>query len=197
MKYLPRILFVSAALALQTSSAYAIVNVEQAIIGQPSEGMHTTLDLLANGASGNTVKSSTKADILTLWQHDQHTEFLQLQYAYGKSLGQVDTDRAFAHLRHRTSLNESWAAEGFVQVGRDPFARLTKRTLLGGGMRWVMFEEEKKSAGYLGFGAFHENELLTDKLGTSDPKAANLWRANTYLVLKSQINEQVRLNSTT
>jgi len=197
LKYFLRILFVPAALALLSQPAYAIVNVEQAIIGKPSEGMHTTVDLLANGASGNTDKSSSRADILTLWQHDRHTEFLQLQYAYGKSRGQVDTDRAFAHLRHRTSLDESWGAEGFVQVGRDPFARLTKRTLLGGGMRWVMFEEEKKSAGYLGFGAFHEQEILTDTLGTSDPRETNLWRANTYLVLKGQVNEQVRLYSTT
>jgi putative salt-induced outer membrane protein YdiY len=197
LKNLLQILFVPVVLALLSPSANAIVNVEQAIIGKPSEGMHTTVDLLANGASGNTDKSASRADILTLWQHDRHTEFLQLQYAYGKSRGQVDTDRAFAHLRHRTSLNQSWAAEGFVQVGRDPFARLTKRTLLGGGMRWVMFEEEKKSAGYLGFGAFHEQEILTDTLGTSDPRETNLWRANTYLVLKGQVNEQVRLYSTT
>jgi len=195
--YFLRILLVTAMLALQSPSAYAIVNVEHAIIGKPSEGMHTTVDLLANGASGNTDKSSSRAEILTLLQHDRHTEFLQFQYAYGKSRGQVDTDRAFAHLRHRTSLNESWAVEGFVQLGRDPFARLTKRTLLGGGMRWVMFEEGKKSAGYLGFGAFHEQEILTDKLGTSDPRETNLWRANTYLVLKGQVNEQVRLYSTT
>lgn len=168
--------------ALLPSSAWAIVNVEQAIIGKPSEGMHTSMDLLASGASGNTDTSSTKADLLTLWQHGEHTEFMQLQYAYGKSGGKVDTDRAF---------------EGFAQTGRNPFARLTQRTLLGGGMRWIMFEEEKRSAGYLGFGAFHEKEVLTDKLGTNDPKVVNLWRVNTYLVFKRQLNEQVRMYSTT
>lgn len=177
--------------------AHAIVNVEQAIIGQPSEGMHASVALLANGASGNTDKSSTKLDVLSLWQHDKNTEFLQLQYAYGKSRGLVDTDRAFAHLRHRTALSPVWGVEAFVQVGRDPFARLAQRTLLGGGMRWVMFEEENKSAGYLGFGAFHEHEVLNSQLGTSDPLSVNLWRANTYLVLKRQFNEQVRVYSTT
>ena len=190
-------LFVLATLAVLSSSAYAIVNVEQAIIGKPPEGIHTSVDLLANGATGNTDKSSSKADLLTLWQHEQHTEFLQLQYAYGKSRGQVDTDRAFAHLRHRTSISTSWAIEGFVQVGRDPFARLTKRTLLGGGMRRVLFEEDNKSAGYLGLGAFHEEEVLTDTLGTNDARESSLWRASTYLVLKHQLNEQVRLYSTT
>lgn len=185
------------AFALFPLSASAIVNVEQAIIGKPSEGVHATMDLLASGASGNTDTSSTKANFLTLWQHGEHTEFLQLQYAYGKSGGQVDTDQAFVHLRHRTAISQDWAVEGFAQIGRDPFARLTQRTLFGEGMRWVMFEEENKSAGYLGFGAFHEKEILTDKLGTSDPKETNLWRANTYLVFKRHLNEQVRLYSTT
>lgn len=186
-----------AALALLPVAARAIVNVEQAIIGQPAEGMHTSVALLADGASGNTDKSSTKMDVLSLWQHQQHTEFLQLQYAYGKSRGLVDTDRAFAHLRHRTALSPAWGVEVFAQVGRDPFARLAQRTLLGGGMRWVMFEQDKKSAGYLGFGAFHEHEVLNSKLGTSDALSVNLWRANTYLVLKGQLNEQVRVYSTT
>ena len=155
------------------------------------------MDLLANGASGNTETSSTRANLLTLWQHGNHTEYLQMQYAYGKSGGQTDTDRAFAHLRHRTTIRQDWAVEAFAQTGRNPFARLTQRTLLGGGMRWIIFEEENKSAGYLGAGAFHEKEILTDKLGTNDQKVTNLWRANTYLVLKYNVNEQVNLYSTT
>ena len=195
LKFLVRLSLVCGALA--TSTAYAIVNVEQAIIGQPTEGMHTTLDLLANGASGNTEKSSTRIDSLSLWQHEAHTEFLQLQYAYGKSRGQVDTDSAFAHLRHRTAVTSSWGAEAFAQIGRNPFARLTQRTLLGGGARWIMFEEDKISAGYLGLGAFHEQETLTDKLGTTDQTHVSLWRFNSYLILKQQINEQVRVYNTT
>jgi hypothetical protein len=194
LKYLAR--HVIGVLLLLSPAAHAIVNVEQAIIGRPSEGIHTSLDLLVNGASGNTDKSSSRIDLLTLSQHDVHTEFLQLQYAYGKSFGQVDTDHAFAHLRHRTAISAAWAVEGFVQVSRDPFARLTRRTLLGGGMRRVLFEEQNKSAGYLGLGTFYEREILADTLGTSDSLRENLWRANTYLVLKRQINDQVRLNNT-
>jgi putative salt-induced outer membrane protein YdiY len=182
---------------LLATAAQAIVNVEQAIIGRPTEGIHTTVDLLFNGANGNADKSSNKVDLLTLRQHDIHTEFLQLQYAYGKSRGQVDTDRAFAHLRHRTAFSQSWAVEAFGQVGRDPFARLTQRALLGGGLRWVLFEEDQKSAGYLGFGAFREHELLSRRAGTSDAERSLLWRANSYLVYKRQINDQVRLYSTT
>ncbi len=183
--------------SLVSSAAQAIVNVEQAIIGRPSEGVHTTLDVLFNGTNGNADKSSNKVDLLTMWQHEPHTEFLQLQYAYGKSRGLVDTDRAFAHLRHRTAITPAWSVEGFGQVGRDPFSRLTRRALLGGGVRWVLYENDQKSAGYLGLGAFHEQESLSSKLGTSDAVRSVLWRANSYLVLKRQLNEQVRVYSTT
>ncbi len=197
MKFPATLPLIFCAFALLSSPAQAIVNVEQAIIGQPTEGVHTTLDFLVNGSSGNAEKSTNKAELLSLWQHANHTEFLQLQYAYGKSRGVVDTDRAFAHLRHRTALNADWAVEGFGQVGRDPFSRLTQRTLLGGGARLVLFEQNQKSAGYLGLGAFNERETLSSKLGTSDPVQSRLWRANSYLVLKRQLNEQVRVYSTT
>jgi len=180
-----------------TSSAYAIVNVEDAIVGRAAEGVHAKADLLANGANGNTEKSMIKADVLSFFQHDQYAGFLQLQYAYGKSRGAVDTDRAFAHLRHRTTINPVWGVEMFAQIGRDPFARLAQRTLLGGGMRATLLESDKKSAVYLGIGAFHEHEVLNSKLGTSDSLNTNLWRANSYFVVKNQLNEQLRVYSTT
>lgn len=190
------LLFFSVA-GLYSSSVFAIVNVEQAIIGPPTEGAHSTLDMLANGASGNTEKSAIKSDLLSLWQHGAQTEFLQIQYAYGQSRGQTDTDRAFTHVRHRSAISPDWAVEEFAQIGRDTFARLTQRRLIGGGWRLILHEEEGSFAGYFGAGAFYEQEMLSEKLGTTDPLEASLWRVNTYLVLKHQLNEQVRLYNTT
>ncbi|HLP98107.1 MAG TPA: DUF481 domain-containing protein [Sideroxyarcus sp.] len=187
--------FLSLALALPFA-ACAIVNVEQAIIGKTGDGLHSSVSLLASGASGNTEKSTTKADVLALWQHGSDTEFVQLQYAYGRSRGQTDTDRAFIHLRHRRDLGDGWGVEGFAQTGQDRFARLSQRTLLGGGLRRILFEEEGRAAGYLGLGAFHEQESLNAKIGTTDTLNTNLWRANSYLVLKRQLNGQVRFSNT-
>ncbi len=181
---------------LLQSPACAIVNIEQAIIGHPQEGRHSKLDLLASGASGNTDKSTVQSNLLTTLQHGAHTEFLQMQYAYGQSRGQTDTDRAFMHLRHRTTLSDDWGVEEFFQVGRDTFARLTLRRLLGGGLRRILFEEPGVMAGYLGAGAFYEQEILSAKFGTTDPVDTSLWRANSYLVLQRQFNEQVRFNNT-
>lgn len=81
--------------------------------------------------------------------------------------------------------------------GSQPFCKTYATDFAGRRNALGDVRRGKKSAGYLGFGAFHENEILTDKLGTNDPKEANLWRANTYLVLKRQLNEQVRVYSTT
>ena len=176
---------------------FAIVNVEQAIIGRPTDGVHTTMGLNVSGASGNTDKSATGLDWLTLVKRGNQSDYLQLQYAYGKSRGQVDTDNAFAHLRHRTDVTDNWGVEAFAQIGRDRFARMTRRTLLGGGVRRVLYEEDQKSAGYLGLGAFHEHEILSEVPGTTDPLDTSLWRANSYLILKKKFNENVRLYSTT
>lgn len=175
----------------------AIVNVEQAIIGPGKEGLSSHAELAIDGSSGNTNKNSIRAELLSQWLHGPHTEFLWLQYAYGKSNGLVDTNRFFAHLRHRTMVGEAWGVEAFAQAGRDPFARLSLRTLLGGGVRWTLLEAAGKAGVYFGLGAFYEHERLSPKAGTTDPLDSRLWRANSYLVLKRQLNDQIRLYSIT
>ncbi len=182
---------------LNPITSYAIVNVEQAIIGPAEDGLTNKVELSIDGASGNTVKNSSKAEWLTQWQHGEHTDFIWLQYAYGKSSGKVDTNRFFAHLRHRTQIRESWGVELFAQSGRDPFARMQQRTLGGAGVRYSLLEEAGSVAVYFGLGGFYEYEKLSPKAGTTDALVSRTWRANTYLVLKRQVNEQVRLYSTT
>ena len=184
-------------LLLITFSARAIVNLEQAIIGPATDGFHNRLDFLASGNSGNTENRRSKLDLLTLWQHEDNTEFLQIQYTYGTSLGQVDTDNAFVHLRHRTQITPLLGVEGFAQVSRDPFARLIQRDVLGGGLRWILSEEIKVSAAYFGFGGFYESEKRTDLVGSTDLGPVALWRAHIYLILKYQFNDQVRFVNNT
>lgn len=182
---------------LATQPAHAIVNLERAIIGPTSDGFHTRLDLLASGTSGNSETQRTKLDLLNLRKYDLHTDFLQLQYAHGTSRGVVDTDNAFAHYRHRYEISPDWGLEAYAQINRDPFARLTERTLWGGGARWIWFEESQKSAAYFGAGAFHEKEIRAEAAGTTDRTDFETWRANAYLVLKYQFNHQVSLINNT
>jgi len=176
--------------------ALAIVNVEKAIIGPEADGVSHVANVAVNGASGNTEKSSIKADLLSQWKHQKHTEFLMLRYNYGTSRGKVDSNKSFVHVRHRTDLGRQWAVEALAQVGRDPFSRLSRRTLLGGGLRLTVLEKAGIAAVYLGVGGFYERERLRVTAATSDTNSS-LWRSSNYLVLKRRFNEQLRMNSTT
>ena len=177
--------------------AYAIVSIGQAIIGPVKNGLHTSIELASSGVSGTTTSNTTLGGLFSEWKHGKYTDFLLLQYAYGQSNGQVNNNRAFAHLRHRMQISDRWGIEGFAQAMRDPVTRMVARNLLGGGVRWTLLEQTDKAAAYLGFGAFYEHERLSPKAGTNDALNTRLWRNNTYLVLKRQVDKHLSVYSVT
>ncbi|MDX8397252.1 MAG: DUF481 domain-containing protein [Mariprofundaceae bacterium] len=196
MRTMFRIFALSSLILLAPQLCAAVTNVDQAVIGSQPEGVQHRAVIAIDAARGNTVKSSIKSELLSQWKHDQHTEFLLFKYLYGTSRNKVDRHSGFIHLRHRTQLDPLWAIEAFGQVGRNPFARLSSRSLLGGGVRLSILEVAKKSAIYLGLGGFYEKESLNKTSGTTDSQS-RMWRGNSYLVLRHRFSEQLRLNSTT
>ncbi|MDX8381951.1 MAG: DUF481 domain-containing protein [Ghiorsea sp.] len=192
---IPYLILMLLAFSLPQSS-WAIVNVSQSVTDSKVDGLKHTVNISGDGAQGNTEKNTVKANILSQWTHGEHTDFAWIEHAYGKSKGVTNTDRTFAHLRHRTRLDDFWAVEGFVQKGRDAFTRLSDRTLLGGGARLSVIEKEGKRGLYVGLGAFYERERLIQDVGTTDIES-KLWRGNVYVIYKQQINEQVQISSTT
>lgn len=177
--------------------AHAIVSIGQAMIGPVKNGLHTNIELAINGVSGTTTSNNTLGGLFSEWKHGKYTDFLLLQYAYGQSNGQINNNRAFMHLRHRMQISDRWGVEAFAQAMRDPVTRMIARNLLGGGVRYTLLERSDKAAAYLGFGAFYEYERLSAKVGTTDPLNTRLWRNNTYLVLKRQLNEHLSVYSVT
>ena len=177
--------------------AHAIVSIGQAMIGPVKDGLHTNVELASNGVSGTTTSNNTLGGLFSEWKHGKYTDFLLLQYAYGQSNGQINNNRGFAHLRHRMRISDRWGVEAFAQAMRDPVTRMIARNLLGGGVRYTLLERSDKAAAYLGFGAFYEQERLSTKAGTTDPLNSRLWRNNTYLVLKRQLNEHLSVYSVT
>jgi len=175
----------------------AIVNVDDTMIGEPAEGISGRVNLAVGGASGNTDKVDGEADLQLQLRKGRYTNILAASYAYKKSQGTLDTNKAFLHLRHRIQFVSRWAVEGYVQAERDPFARLARRTLAGAGLRWTMLEEAGKSAAYLGLGGLYERDRLSLVSGSTDPRNTKAWRVGSYLTLKYSLNEQARLLSTT
>ncbi|RMH59402.1 MAG: DUF481 domain-containing protein [Zetaproteobacteria bacterium] len=175
-------------LVLPATSALAIVNVDDAIIDPKQAGFQQLAHLALDGARGNTNRVAIKGDALSRWHHARHTEYLAVQFAYGKSLGVTDTNRIYAHARHRTQYTERWAVEAFGQLERDPFARLEQRLLVGGGFRLTITAQEAY-AWYLGLGTFHEWERLSPLGGTR--ATDRRWRLSNYLLFNRRINEQL------
>jgi len=178
-------------------AALAIVNVEAIHIGTPVDGLSGTATASAGGASGNSNRFRGRADLHLQWHAGRHTDFAVFSYDYGKSRGRTDTNREFAHLRHRFQFAPVWAVEGFGQVERDEFARLSFRGLAGGGLRYTLLEREDAAAVYLGLGGMFEREVLRRDFRTSDPRGQSLGRGNSYLTMQLRFNEQARLSSTT
>lgn len=170
--------------------AHAIINAEDIDLPANTEGVAGKVGLSVNGSSGNTAKINSEASGRLRWQHGRHTEMAVVSYAYGKSRGRRDTNKAFGHLRHRFALDQNWDIEGFGQLQQDEFARLKLRTLLGGGMRWS--ENDEHWGVHIGLGSFFEREALR---GTNAP-VTRLWRINSYLSFQYILNDNVRLQNT-
>ncbi|MFQ5581969.1 MAG: YdiY family protein [Mariprofundaceae bacterium] len=190
-----RMLAAMGALFLMPTLASAIVNIEELGLDTESEqGFSGRAGLALNGASGNTDKLGLATDAQLLWRYGLHTDMLIGSYTYSKTSGVRDTNRSFAHFRHRIRLDEAIAVEGFVQAQQDEFARLSLRALAGAGLRFSW--RRQQTSIYLGLGSFYERERLKFEAGTTDPLRTDLWRGNTYLALHHRLNERLRLLNT-
>ena len=180
-----------------TTPVYAIVNMEDLHLGAPPEGFSGQLELAISGAAGNTRKSSSNFGTRIQWHRKQHTNYMLLNYAYGRSQGVTDTNKGFIHLRHIYQARATRAWEAFAQAAKDEFTRLSLRTLLGGGTRLTLIERQKQKAAFLGLGAFYEQEKLSDNQTSSEEQTSDLWRANLYFVFKYRLNSGVTILSST
>jgi Protein of unknown function, DUF481 len=129
------------------------------------------------------------------WKHGRTTNLFVINYAYGQSNKVTDTNKGFAHYRHIYQKNKARAYEAFAQLETDEFARLRSRTLLGGNIRYTMYEE-KETHVYTGTGAFYEREVLDEQPDVTDAGTSYLWRANLYFVVGYKLNENITANST-
>jgi len=178
-------------LLLAPYTALAIVNAEDIDLNIEDNGFVGKAGISINGSSGNTDKINGEGSLRLLWQHGSHANLLVGSYVYGKSRGNIDTNKSFAHLRHRYALDRIWAVEAFAQAQQDEFARLKLRTLYGGGLRYS--REVSNFAIHLGVGSFYEQEKLRAAARSPDTR---LWRGNIYFAWRFAANDRIRLQNT-
>jgi putative salt-induced outer membrane protein YdiY len=179
------------------TGAHAIVNIEALHTGEPPPGYSGTVNVSVDGQSGNTDKLSVNAGTRLQWHGGAITNFAILRYNYGETSGAQDTNKFFSHARHIHQISDKTAYEGFVQAERNIFTRLTFRGLIGGGLRLTLAEIPEKKSLHLGAGGFFSREILVNRADLTDAGSKNTWRVNTYLNYVQQLNDSVRVLSTT
>ncbi len=179
---------------LQTAptTALAIINAEDLDLSLDTDGVAGKLEASLSGSSGNSNKLRGQTSGRVIWRHAQHLDMLVGSFSYGKSRGVRDTNKSFAHLRHRYAWNHTWGLEGFLQAQQDEFARLKLRLLLGGGLRWSY--QHQAWEWHIGLGSFYERETLLAVVNI--PAVSHVWRGNTYLALRYAFNKRVRFQDT-
>lgn len=181
--------------ALYVAPAYAIVNIEQQRGAIDQQGFNGSLHAAVDGATGNTDKVALNLGADLRWRRKNVVDILLLDSAYGQSNGVRDTNRAFVHVRHIVIVRERRSVELFAQVEHDEFTRLQRRALLGGGLRFRLFEATHDHLD-LGVGAMYVQETLDDEPGLTDGGTDYFWRLNSYLNWQTELNDTVRFVST-
>jgi putative salt-induced outer membrane protein YdiY len=180
---------------LFTTTAQAIVNMEDLHTGEPKEGFSGQVELSFNRSSGNSEVQEYSLGSRLQHHHNAITNYLLLSGSYGESSGVRNTEKGFLHGRHMRALTPTVTAEAYAQTEYDKFARLEFRGLLGGGARLTLLPRAEKGEAYLGLGAYYSEERIDETY--ADGGSETLWRANSYLVLKYQASDNTTLVSTT
>ncbi len=182
-------------IAIFSSSAHAIVNMEGLHTGEPAQGFSGQVELSAKSSRGNS--DSQEYSLGTRLQHHAGgiTNYLLLSGSYGESNGVKYSEKGFVHGRHMREMNSWLTAEVYAQAESDTFARLELRTLLGAGARFTLLPRAEQGEAYLGLGAYYSEERIDESF--PDGGTEKLWRANSYLVLKYQASDNTTLVSTT
>ncbi|MCW8918554.1 MAG: DUF481 domain-containing protein [Gammaproteobacteria bacterium] len=183
------------AISLSAASSHAIVTMESLHTLKPAEGFSGQLDLNLSGSSGSTEKQEYGASSRLQWHQDRrYTNFLLLDGSHGEVDGVTNTDKGFVHARHIRPLRTALDGELFAQAEQNRFARLTLRTLAGGGARFTLIDRPERGLVVAGLGAFWSREEIDDAY--ADAGDDTLWRANGYLVAKYRFSPSAQLTNT-
>lgn len=174
------------------STVNAIVSMEDMHLGAPPQGFVGSFGLDMELDSGNTEKKGATSGAKFQWTEGKTTDFILMSYEYGEASGIKNKSKGFTHYRHIQQLDDKYAWEGFAQGSFNEFTNLKLRALIGGGVRLTLGERSETRAFLLGLGAFYEREKL-DSIYPDEANTENKVRANSYLIIKFQINEHVSL----
>ncbi|MBA54009.1 MAG: hypothetical protein CMK89_06090 [Pseudomonadales bacterium] len=178
---------------LFSHQAMAISNIESERPGFPEEGWGGHVEIGLDGETGNSREETYTGAAKVTYRKNNDILLGIVEREYGSTRDVKDTDESFVHGRWIHVLTPRWAYEGFIQWEENEFDNLVSRSLVGGGGRYVVAQQEKIFDLSVGMGAFREKEVLD--LGTYE-ETNWTWRLNTFTVYKHRLNEQIVISAT-
>lgn len=179
-----RLLAAVALAALIVLPATAQINTER-LRKEAEPGLNLTLDLGGGFASGNTDFLQLNLGGRLDYVREDDSAFLVSNYRFYEVDEVVDISNAFAHLRYNRPLVPRLVAEAFGQVERNDQTLLERRYLVGGGLRYEVFDRETVAVA-VGTTPMFEYERLTP---ATMEEPTHYARLSNYASLRVEVSE--------
>jgi len=125
--------------------------------------------------------------------HKKHAYVVLGNFHFTENNGKAILNNAYLHIRATFNYNKKWSPEVFAQLQDDKFRGLRNRKLAGAGYRWKPIDSEKFRF-VLGAGPMYESEKWRS-VETGEEKLVELWKLNSYMLLRWDITESVNFNT--
>ncbi len=158
-----------------SSNASAIVTISNLKFDNTNSEFIGSFEADIRGSSGNTDNSAWHLGSNLIWHRSRYINLFILGYDYGESNNKRNLNKTFIHTRHIHQYNSTLDWELFGQLEQNEFTRLSRRELLGGGIRIPVMTN-----GHLGIGAFYFAEWLDKADFTTDKLNEDGFRFNAY-----------------
>ncbi|VAX01867.1 hypothetical protein MNBD_GAMMA22-179 [hydrothermal vent metagenome] len=168
-------IFIGIIIMFTAINAHAIVSIGNLKFDEKNVGFNGSLNIDASGASGNSDKSSWHVGSNLVWRTKNYINLFLFGYDYGESNNQTNANKTFTHFRHIQQYTHTIDWELFAQLEKNEFTRLTRRELLGVGLR---FSIEPNTL--LGLGVFRFSERLDKTASSTDKLKDDGFRLNAY-----------------
>ncbi|MCP4215316.1 MAG: DUF481 domain-containing protein [bacterium] len=149
---------------------------------------------------GNIDLLKVDADLNVNYKKNNSYLFLVGNLNYGEKNDAAYISKGFAHLRGIQRLSKRLMVEAFVQQEFNKFIKLEGRTLLGAGIRLLLFKSVKDDANFsasLGAGGMWETESFKEADGVVLKEDQSLFKSTNYLSLNYTINKNTQLDNVT
>jgi len=125
--------------------------------------------------------------------HKKHAYVMLGNFQFTENNGNAILNNAYLHVRATFNYNKTWSPEAFAQIQSDQFRGLRNRKLAGGGYRWMPINSNNFRF-VLAAGPMFESEKWRS-IETGEEKRVELWKLNSYLLMRWDLTETVNFNT--